>query len=222
MATSSSVVFPRAESTATTRLPCSLRWTIRPAAALTRSASPTDVPPNFITTVSPASGMASKDSLGAGAPIQKPAGARRACRRRRGGARRRNRRGWGRRQERPRAPFGPICAARLVPGTDRPATRGPAASCRGTRAAEHRPPGPPAPTRPEGGAALPLGLPGSGPDLGHIHATQAHGPRRDRLRASELPRLAAALPAGGRGGRHLAAGEARAALGDGAAAGRRV
>src|SRR3954451_56994 len=64
MATSSSVVFPRAESTATTRLPCSLRWTIRPAAALTRSASPTDVPPNFITTVSPTSDMASKDSLG--------------------------------------------------------------------------------------------------------------------------------------------------------------
>src|SRR5215216_3143935 len=72
MATSSSVVLPRADSTATTRLPSSLRWTIRPAAALTRSASPTEVPPNFITTVSAASDMGSKDSLRArrfGRPI---------------------------------------------------------------------------------------------------------------------------------------------------------
>ena len=52
MAISSSVVLPRADSTATTRLPAS-RWaTIRRAARLIRSASATEVPPNFITTVS--------------------------------------------------------------------------------------------------------------------------------------------------------------------------
>src|ERR1700761_1075608 len=52
IAISSSVVFPRAESTATTRRPDS-RWaTIRLAAALIRSASATLVPPNFITIVS--------------------------------------------------------------------------------------------------------------------------------------------------------------------------
>ncbi len=48
---SSSVVFPRADSTATTRLPCSRAATIRRAARFKRSASATDVPPNFITTV---------------------------------------------------------------------------------------------------------------------------------------------------------------------------
>src|SRR5205807_4927792 len=53
----SSVVWPRADRTATTRRPRS-RWaTIRPAARLSRSASATDVPPNFITTVP---GMAKK------------------------------------------------------------------------------------------------------------------------------------------------------------------
>ena len=47
----SSVCLPRAESTATTLLPsCALR-TIRPAARLMRSASATEVPPNFMTTV---------------------------------------------------------------------------------------------------------------------------------------------------------------------------
>ena len=52
IAISSSVVWPRADSTATTRLPES-RWaTIRRAAFLIRSASATEVPPNFITTVS--------------------------------------------------------------------------------------------------------------------------------------------------------------------------
>ena len=51
IAISSSVVLPRADSTATTRLPAS-RWaTIRRAARLIRSASATDVPPNFMTTV---------------------------------------------------------------------------------------------------------------------------------------------------------------------------
>ena len=51
MAIRSLVVWPRAESTATTRLPAS-RWaTIRWAARLIRWASATDVPPNFITTV---------------------------------------------------------------------------------------------------------------------------------------------------------------------------
>ena len=51
-ATSSSVVFPRAESTATTRLPASRAATIRPAARLISSAPATEVPPNFITTMS--------------------------------------------------------------------------------------------------------------------------------------------------------------------------
>ena len=52
IAISSSVVFPRADRTATTRLPDS-RWaTIRRAARLMRSASATEVPPNFMTTVS--------------------------------------------------------------------------------------------------------------------------------------------------------------------------
>ena len=57
-ATSSSVVFPRAESTATTRLPASRAATIRRAARLISSAPATEVPPNFITTMSDlASGM---------------------------------------------------------------------------------------------------------------------------------------------------------------------
>ena len=51
IATSSSVVLPRAESTATTRFPSSAACTIRPAARLMRLASATDVPPNFMTTV---------------------------------------------------------------------------------------------------------------------------------------------------------------------------
>src|SRR3954468_17073764 len=63
----SSVVFPRADSTATTRLPFSARAAIRSAARLMRSASATDVPPNFITTVSArvdaACDMAAKDSF---------------------------------------------------------------------------------------------------------------------------------------------------------------
>ena len=50
--TSSSVVLPRAESTATTRLPASRAATIRPAARLICSAPATEVPPNFITTMS--------------------------------------------------------------------------------------------------------------------------------------------------------------------------
>ena len=49
MAISSSVVWPRADRTATTCLPDS-RWaTIRLAARLMRSASAIEVPPNFIT-----------------------------------------------------------------------------------------------------------------------------------------------------------------------------
>jgi hypothetical protein len=39
-----------AETTATTRLPASLAATHRFATRLSRSVSPTDVPPNFITT----------------------------------------------------------------------------------------------------------------------------------------------------------------------------
>ena len=52
MDTSSSVVLPRADSTATTRAPASAACAMREAARLMRSASATDVPPNFITTVS--------------------------------------------------------------------------------------------------------------------------------------------------------------------------
>src|SRR5687767_435684 len=63
MATSSSVVFPRAERTATTSFPASFWATIFAAAFLIRSASATEVPPNFITTVSDW-GMAAKDTLG--------------------------------------------------------------------------------------------------------------------------------------------------------------
>ncbi len=48
---SSSVVLPRADSTATTCWPCSRADTIRRAARLRRSASATEVPPNFMTTV---------------------------------------------------------------------------------------------------------------------------------------------------------------------------
>ena len=51
IAISSSVVLPRADSTATTWWPCSRARTIRRAARLRRSASATDVPPNFMTTV---------------------------------------------------------------------------------------------------------------------------------------------------------------------------
>ena len=51
IATSSSVICPRADSTATTLWPCSRARTIRRAARLRRSASATDVPPNFMTTV---------------------------------------------------------------------------------------------------------------------------------------------------------------------------
>ena len=52
IAISSSVVLPRAESTATTRRPLRACSTIRRAARLMRSASATEVPPNFITTMS--------------------------------------------------------------------------------------------------------------------------------------------------------------------------
>src|SRR3954453_1435672 len=71
---SSSVVFPRAERTATTRWPLSRAATIRRAARLRRSASATDVPPNFITTVpgtrgrletaAPGEGAAERDLVG--------------------------------------------------------------------------------------------------------------------------------------------------------------
>src|SRR5205085_1289082 len=46
----SSVVPPIAETTATTRLPASLAAAQRRATRFSRSVSPTDVPPNFITT----------------------------------------------------------------------------------------------------------------------------------------------------------------------------
>ena len=51
IATSSSVVLPRALSTATTFWPCSRARTTRRAARWMRSASATEVPPNFMTTV---------------------------------------------------------------------------------------------------------------------------------------------------------------------------
>ena len=73
IAISSSVVWPRADRTATTRLPDS-RWaTIRRAACLIRSASATEVPPNFITTVS---GTSAEGYLGRGACAPAPV---RAC-----------------------------------------------------------------------------------------------------------------------------------------------
>ena len=52
IAISSSVVLPRADSTATTRLPLAWAATMRAAAWRIFSALATDVPPNFITTVS--------------------------------------------------------------------------------------------------------------------------------------------------------------------------
>ena len=60
IASSSSVVVPRADSTATTSRPASRSTAMRRAARLMRSASATDVPPNFITTVS---GMATKGTV---------------------------------------------------------------------------------------------------------------------------------------------------------------
>ena len=51
ISTSSSVVLPRAESTATTLLPASRAATIRRAARLISSGPATEVPPNFITTI---------------------------------------------------------------------------------------------------------------------------------------------------------------------------
>ncbi len=50
--TRASVVWPRAESTATTRCPLSRAATIRAAARFRSTGSATEVPPNFITTVS--------------------------------------------------------------------------------------------------------------------------------------------------------------------------
>ena len=47
----SSVVWPIAESTATTRFPPCFASTSRPATASSFSGSPTEVPPNFITIV---------------------------------------------------------------------------------------------------------------------------------------------------------------------------
>ena len=47
---SSSVVWPIAESTATTFVPSSWAATSRAATAFSLSVSPTDVPPNFMTT----------------------------------------------------------------------------------------------------------------------------------------------------------------------------
>ena len=52
MPISSSVVVPRAESTASTRAPESRMSTMRRAARRMRVASATEVPPNFITTMS--------------------------------------------------------------------------------------------------------------------------------------------------------------------------
>ena len=57
---SSSVVFPIAERTATTRLPDSRAPTIRRPTAFSRSGSATEVPPNFITTVPPLGGRSSR------------------------------------------------------------------------------------------------------------------------------------------------------------------
>jgi len=59
-ASSSSVVEPRADSTATTSVSASRLAAMRRAARLMRSASASDVPPNFITTVP---GMATKGTV---------------------------------------------------------------------------------------------------------------------------------------------------------------
>ncbi len=56
-AMSRSVSLPRADSTATTRCPASALATMRAAAFLIRSASATEVPPNFMTMVGARSGM---------------------------------------------------------------------------------------------------------------------------------------------------------------------
>ena len=60
----SSVVSPIAERTPTTRLPASRAATSRRATPLIRSVSPTDVPPNFITTRSRPRGSASAATSG--------------------------------------------------------------------------------------------------------------------------------------------------------------
>ena len=67
ISTSSSVVLPRAESTATTRLPCLARGDDPPRGALDSSAPATEVPPNFITTMSPVAAIVAtedKDNQG--------------------------------------------------------------------------------------------------------------------------------------------------------------
>src|SRR5205085_583124 len=63
-ATSSSVVCPIAESTATTRLPRSRAAAIRRATARILSGSPTEVPPNFITIVPARAGPAAGATAG--------------------------------------------------------------------------------------------------------------------------------------------------------------
>lgn len=64
MAMSSSVVFPRADRTATTRRPRSFWATMRRAARLSRPASATDVPPNFMTTVAGTTSQGSRGVFG--------------------------------------------------------------------------------------------------------------------------------------------------------------
>src|SRR2546423_1229391 len=147
MLTSSSVVLPRAESTATTRLPASLAATIFSAARLTRSASATDVPPNFMTTVcamfESASGMAFKDGLASDAPaaLGSHAAPHPVAARNRASPRARGR--GGRRRRRARARWRVLEGAeRLRAGAEArralvPVARDPAA---GGRAAGHRHP----------------------------------------------------------------------------------
>ena len=66
ISTSSSVVLPRADRTATTLFPCSRAATIRSAARLISAAPATEVPPNFITTMSdvPVAAIAEQDRHG--------------------------------------------------------------------------------------------------------------------------------------------------------------
>src|SRR3954453_4855901 len=233
MLTSSSVVFPRAGSTAPTRFPASLAATILWAARLMRSASATEVPPNFITIVSggggwvAASGMAIKDSFGAlatDATLHAVATRDRCPRRARGGS------GRGRGGTRPRrrivavphrrGPAGASAEPRaLVPGAGDPVSREAPAGHR--RAQPDRTARPLAPAGEEGGADDGRRVPGH--VLGHRYG---HRPRdgrgRDRPGQRQLPEPGTARRAGARHPVGRAAHARRPAADHGPAGRRRV
>ena len=227
IATSSSVVLPRAERTATTSLPASFAATIRPAARLMRSASATDVPPNFMTMVS---AMAPKDTLGPAMPrLQIPPfgptalaviaglGIAAAVQDFRTDDPGRESRadvpeaGGGGTGPRERTSF----LARLIPPPPE-RVEGPVSPNvdRGPRGQ--------AADRAQGRPALPARLRGPGPDGADLQADAPPGPRRDRLREPQLPRPAADRVDGRRGKGDRRRRGARAAVRDGLAGGRRV